>query len=67
MMTSVLAAALLAAVTPNQFKDAPNDSAAIQAAVDFAAGRGEPVTIPAWRRVRVFALWISSACSTRCC
>jgi len=55
-----LAAGVASAVTPNQFKDVPSDSAAIQAAVDFAAPRGEPVTIPAWNERTGTNLWVIS-------
>lgn len=54
------AAALLATITPNGFKDEPSDSAAIQAAVDFAARRGESVTIPAWNERTGTNLWVIS-------
>ena len=49
-----------AMVTPNMFKDAPSDSAAIQSAVDFAASRGEPVLIPALNERTGASLWVIS-------
>jgi polygalacturonase len=49
-----------AMVTPNMFKDAPSDSAAIQSAVDLAASRGEPVLIPALNERTGASLWVIS-------
>ena len=59
-LTLLAAGALLAVVTPNQFKDAANDSAAIQAAVDLAITRGEAVSVPAWNERTGTNLWVIS-------
>lgn len=55
-----LFATLLAVITPNQFPDMKSDSAAIQAAVDLAVSRGEPVTIPAWNERAQTNVWMIS-------
>lgn len=52
--------AVLAAVTPNMFPGAADDSAAIQAAVDLAASRGEPAVVPAWNERRGTNVWTIS-------
>lgn len=59
-LTMFAAGALIAVVTPNQFGDSASDSAAIQAAVDFAAKRGEAVTVPAWNERTGTNVWVIS-------